>query len=455
MTSHEQESSQAAPITAGEACSAFPVADQDMRDGRNSEQTTMVNTPSGTLAQVDPAVEVGEAAMILPSAAIPSTQPTVEDKSHLKNVPDADVEDEDPNTFGEIIIGVLRDAPPIKVVSYHVNADLEIRVPGQRGDVAYNVCSALVAAASPTWRKTLVGPRATYAHTGERIMRLADIDNHIFGVNIVFSIIHWNFHNIPGRLDIDQLYSVARVVEQFSCAHLLVPFMKQWIGGLNWHILMNGEDNDDDKTLYLAWVLGEATCFAQMVVKVSRKVTLSKDGTLLDTRGQPWEKQGLPRVILDMITKIRYDALSKIILTIEQPLRVLSSLPSPDQMMVFCHSKDPGERDMCENQQLGSLVRSLKTGGLAPCPTADEYRGRVADLAQRVKSVKVTNLRMAKKAPHLDSHANCGIHHKEAVESIMHEDARMSREIVQQLKARAQMSGAFNEEGFKKLEVED
>lgn len=61
---------------------------------------------------------------------------------------------------------------------------------------------------------------------------------------------------------------------------------------------MDGEKNDDDKALYLAWVLGEATCFSILVTKVSHKATLGNGGTLLDTRGQLWEKQGLPPAIL-------------------------------------------------------------------------------------------------------------------------------------------------------------
>jgi hypothetical protein len=57
---------------------------------------------------------------------------------------------------------------------------------------------------------------------------------------------------------------------------------------------MKDTQNDDEKTLYLAWVLGEARFFARMLPKVAHKATLSDTGVLLDTRGRPWHDQGLP-----------------------------------------------------------------------------------------------------------------------------------------------------------------
>ncbi|KXX78802.1 hypothetical protein MMYC01_205644 [Madurella mycetomatis] len=124
-----------------------------------------------------------------------------------------------------------------------------------------------------------------------------------------------------------------------------------------------------------------------------------------------------------MITEIRYDTLTKIHLIIERPL------------------------------SLGSLVTSLRAGGQAPFHTADKYQGRVADLAQRVQAVRVSRFKIPGTVPHLDTRMNCSLTHKEAVENVIHEEAKISSEIFQQLKIRAQKSGAFDEEAFEKLEM--
>lgn len=154
-----------------------------------------------------------------------------------------------------------------------------------------------------------------------------------------------------------------------------------------------------------------------------------------------------------MITEIRHDILTRIHLIIEQPLSLLS-LPRPDRKITFCRSKDTSEvREMCEYMQLGSLVTSLRTGGLTPFPTVDQYEGSVADLAQRVQAVKVSRFKMPGTVPHLDTHINCGVPLKEAVEHIMQGNAKMSREVFQQLKTRAKKSGAFNEKAFENLEI--
>jgi len=68
--------------------------------------------------------------------------------------------------------------------------------------------------------------------------------------------------------------------------------------GLDWHIVMKKEHNDDDKTLFLTWVFGERRWFTQMVSRVAYTATLDDDGNLLDARGQLWKNQNLPSVIL-------------------------------------------------------------------------------------------------------------------------------------------------------------
>ncbi|KXX78805.1 hypothetical protein MMYC01_205643 [Madurella mycetomatis] len=266
MSSPKRESAQVTSITTDEAHPTSSITDDSISSSENSVKT-MVSTPSTTFPHENLAVDAGET------------------EASCGRFPNTDARFETAGT--EAGIEFMGDAPPSKTFSYHTDADLDIQAPEQGGDISYKICTALVAAASPVGRKALAEPLATHTHTREKTLSLVNIIDHTFGLDIVISITNWDFHKVPGRFDIDQLYSVARIMEQFDCAHLLVPFVEQWADGLKRHILMDGEENDDDKVLYLSWVLGESTCFSTQVAKVSRKATLSDGGTLLDTRGQP------------------------------------------------------------------------------------------------------------------------------------------------------------------------
>ena len=70
------------------------------------------------------------------------------------------------------------------------------------------------------------------------------------------------------------------------------------MAGLDYHIVMKGDENDDDKTLFLAWVFGEGRWFTRMLSRVAHKATVDENGVLLDAHGQPWMNQGLPSIVL-------------------------------------------------------------------------------------------------------------------------------------------------------------
>jgi len=115
-----------------------------------------------------------------------------------------------------------------KVVSYHIDADLYVRVKEEHGTVMYKVCSALIAAASPVWRKMIYGGLCPRPDRGKWITDMVAPEDNAYGLDIVFSIIHYKFHEIPERPDIDQLYGIARVVEKYGCSHVLIPYMRNW-----------------------------------------------------------------------------------------------------------------------------------------------------------------------------------------------------------------------------------
>ncbi len=114
-------------------------------------------------------------------------------------------------------------------VSYHQNADIFIRVGESAGTAQhYKVSFAVVAAASPTLINVLNAQKPMVSRSGKLVYDLADLGTESHGLDIVLSVIHYKFHEIPSRPDVDLLCSIARVVEKFNCAHLLVPFMEKW-----------------------------------------------------------------------------------------------------------------------------------------------------------------------------------------------------------------------------------
>jgi hypothetical protein len=245
------------------------------------------------------------------------------------------------------------------------------------------------------------------------------------------------------------------------------------MAGLDWHIVMKEDGNDDDKTLFVTWVFGEGRWFTRMLPRVANNATVDENGVLLDAHGQPWTNQGLPSLVLgkkpkpvipksngsdsphvaDLITKTRYDRLTKIVAAIEVPLKELMG----GIKAKYCRTKNPDAevRESCQHQQLGSLVNGLSSAALLPFPSADKYHGSVAALAETVLALKVTRYKVPGVAPHQDCHSNCGIKHVEAVNSALREDIRLDKEVVQQLGLRARKSGAPVAELFRDMEGTD
>ncbi|KAK3381956.1 hypothetical protein B0H63DRAFT_476982 [Podospora didyma] len=376
----------------------------------------------------------------------------------------------EPTNAGECLAPIAEESSPvpvqdvkpkegvIKAMSYHRDSDLYIKVKEPNELKFYKVWSATIAAASPVWRKMIYGGEYPRPETGLWIIHFLDEDDYWFGLDIVFSIAHYKFHEIPARPDVDQLFEVAHVAEKYECTHLLVPYMEKWVDGLNWHCIMKPGRTDDDKTLYLTWVFGEVRWFSKVLSKVANKATIDDNGDLLDASGRPWKNQGLPNALLDLISSTRMRTIEKLIEIIEVPHHELMDVTKPASD--FCRSKDATDdtKQACRYQQLGSLFGELTKAGLVPIPKAADYKGSATDLATKVANVKVICFKIPGSAPHLDSHWNCGIKNKEKAEAAISGNAPPSAQLIQQLKDRAEKSGAYSDVmfyDFKEIEERD
>jgi hypothetical protein len=118
---------------------------------------------------------------------------------------------------------------PSSVVSYHQQAELYLRVRDSAGGfILCKVVSALIAAASPALSDLLDLSKPLKGRDGKLVVEVGGPGNNAYGMDIVLSIIHHKYHDMPIRPDVDQLYSIAQVVEKYDCSHLLVPYMEKW-----------------------------------------------------------------------------------------------------------------------------------------------------------------------------------------------------------------------------------
>ncbi|KAK3375888.1 hypothetical protein B0T24DRAFT_525851 [Lasiosphaeria ovina] len=353
-------------------------------------------------------------------------------------------DEDEPDTHADTVV--------VKFVSYHIDSDLEVKVRGPEGVIVYKVYSALIAAASPVWRKMIYGGDHTRPQTGKWIIEMLDSDDDAYGLDVLFSVIHYKFHDIPHRPDVHQLYSIALVVEKYECVHLLVPYMSEWVEGLDQHVVSGGEFRGDyEETLFLCWVIGEGRWFSHVISTAANNSTIDSEGNMINGKGQPWAAQRLPSAIIDLVREHR----QKMLTTLVDAIRIAYEqlMDGNLQTLPYCRSAKGGEavKMQCIMQQFGSLARELKRTGMIPFVDPAEYTGSVAELAAKVQDITVMHFKLPGALPHTDSHALCGINHHDAASNAILARTELSGHVVRQLKVRSHKSGAFTEDLFQGL----
>ncbi|OHW99485.1 nuclear pore protein [Colletotrichum incanum] len=343
-----------------------------------------------------------------------------------------------------------------KKVSYHEAADLHVKVRESNGAVVvYSVRSAALVTASRVWKDLLAKDNAT-------VIELSSAADTATGLDVLFSIAHFKFHELPTMPNVGDLYDVALASDKYGATHLLVPFMKDWVVALNRHVLMAGARNDEDKTLVLSWVFGEARWFSRVLAKAAYKSRVGADGTLLDSKGRPWKEQPVSDEVISMLAATRAEAVEKIIKAVSNPVhRLLNPSCYPGEEIRYCHAgTDDGTAEDCEQLLLGSAIMGLTKSKLWPPPEPAKIKVSAIDLARaygevRIRRYQTPGLRfrdnMPEGAPVEDPHAKCGFGHREILEKILNTPAKMASSVVGQLITRAKKSGAFGEELFADL----
>ena len=184
----------------------------------------------------------------------------------------------------------------VKTTSYHIDADLAVKVQDSHGLQVFKVHSALIAAASLVWRQKIYGGEYARPKTGDWVISMCDADENAAGLDVIFSLVHYKFHEIPARPGMSLLHSIAQVANKYTCVHLLVPYTAKWIEGMDWQMIMTNQIGENyEKALFITWVFGEPCWFYHIISHVAYRAILDANcGNLLSGGGVPLEQYGLP-----------------------------------------------------------------------------------------------------------------------------------------------------------------
>lgn len=371
-----------------------------------------------------------------PSTEAATTNEATEDPAESAEADASDVVKDEPEAPAK------PEAPAVKKVAYHEDADLEIKVRESDGEEAvYAVCSRALETASRVWKQGVPSEMES---------------DSAFALSVIFSIAHYKFQNVPQRLSDGELYDVALATEKSQTTSLLVPFVRNWLAETT---STDSFPNGADKTLVAGWVLGQAQWVSRALSQCAYNASITADGTLLDSEGKPWNAQPVPSEVLDLIASVRLAAVTQIIKAVSDPVsKLLSPQSYPDEEIRYCHAQtsDESVREECEELQLGSAIMGLTKARLWPPPEASRIKTSPAELARAYTSVKIRRyltpgLRFQEGEAAEDTHAQCGFGHQAEIEKTLNQPAQLTPGVVQELETRAKRSGVYSEEIFKGL----
>jgi len=214
-----------APSESSDDTFSTPAASEMELSGAKNDKTS-TNGEGGT-AVIDTAVsKYEEAASKTPNGATTVEGSPVESLTMANSIMSTasshgtEVEE---STYGTVVM-----VSHYKVTSYHIDADLYVKIKKDDTIVIAKVNSALIAAASSVWRKMIYGSGCGRPKRGKWVIEMLDPEDYAYGLDIIFSLVHYKYHEIAERPNIDELYAIAHIVEKYDCAHLVVPFMQKW-----------------------------------------------------------------------------------------------------------------------------------------------------------------------------------------------------------------------------------
>ncbi|CAN8102006.1 unnamed protein product [Discula destructiva] len=383
----------------------------------------------GVMSSSPKSLVVGDAAKEISSEDLP-TPPQTPGQSSAN---DAAAETNEPPSEETVPEAEL---PSVKKVSYHEDADLDVSVQEADGvDAIYSVRASALQNASLAWKQSMTSETPAFDLTSDPAP----------GLDVIFSIAHYKFEDVPQEVDGNQIHDIVFVAEKYQTLHLLLPFLKGWLASLA------GPSENAEKALVTGWILGQAEWFSQAVSQVANSASVSTDGTLLDAEGRPWHEKRVSSEVIELIAATRASTIERIIKAVTTPMtKLLNPEVYPEETIRYCHApeEDAAIREECEQLQLGSAIMGLTKARLWPAPEASRIRASPVELASAYKDVRMRRyqtpgLRFQEEEVK-DAHADCGFGHHGEIESILSEPATLTDAVVRDLQTRAERCGAVS-----------
>ena len=202
------------PIKTGEA-TANAVDDGECNDAKISigeSPTAIVKCSNGLTGDfaIDKEEKTADAKFL------PPIEEASSDAEHTENLSAATTRSAGSSLRGSFPSSPKVHTPPKDVISsiattYHVDVDLYVKIRRPEGIVMYKLYSALMAAVSPVWCRMLYGGEHLRPDHDKWVIDMLSPEDNPYDLDIIFSIAHYKFHDIPMRPDIDQFYDIAQV----------------------------------------------------------------------------------------------------------------------------------------------------------------------------------------------------------------------------------------------------
>ncbi|TEA17712.1 hypothetical protein C8034_v010064 [Colletotrichum sidae] len=172
--------------------------------------------------------------------------------------------------------------------------DLLLRVgcdPESGESMAFRVCSNTLRRASPFWRKALLETAGETKGTGDdwdwTPSLFACPHEKADGLVILLNIIHSEFHLVPRRPSLSEIYNVLCLVSMYEMENVLQPWISHWYDVINSPEASQVGDSLA-KLACIAWGLGDEGLFVNTIVAITLTCVINDghvttaDGVCLD-----------------------------------------------------------------------------------------------------------------------------------------------------------------------------
>ena len=146
-------------------------------------------------------------------------------------------------------------------------------------DAKWLASSAALSTASPVWSKFLFPLWSTDSSVPVKEIDCSNDD--LFALAILFDIAHMKFRSVPDNINLQQLYQIAILLDQYACIELVQPWLKGWLAGKK-----KTQRENKDIWLLIAWVFGLEDTFVELARKVVREAKIDEEGNYLSKEGK-------------------------------------------------------------------------------------------------------------------------------------------------------------------------